>query len=83
MAQIQKVKTNRYTSKWDSFEEWDNEWASEWYQMTEIFDSIDYLKEKFKLIEVPYLLEIAQKQIILNLEKYAGLLNKVIIEKYK
>ena len=47
-----------------------------------IFESIDHLNQLFNNLDVPYLREIQQKVLILNLEKYAWSLQNYIIEKY-
>ena len=60
----------------------DYEWANDWKTIVGIFDTIDYLKSLFKKLDVPYLREIQQKLLILNLEKYAWSLQNYIIEKY-
>ncbi len=60
----------------------DFEWSSDWKVIVEIFDTIDRLKLLFKKLNVPYLREIQQKLLILNLEKYAWSLQNYIIEKY-
>jgi hypothetical protein len=60
----------------------DYEWSSDWKVIVEIFDTIDRLKLLFKNLDVPYLREIQQKLLILNLEKYAWSLQNYIIEKY-
>lgn len=60
----------------------DYEWANDWKTIVGIFDTIDYLKSLFKKLDVPYLREIQQKVLILNLEKYAYSLQDYIIEKY-
>ena len=57
-------------------------WANDWNVIVGIFDTIDYLKSLFKKLDVPYLREIQQKMLILNLEKYAWSLQNYIIEKY-
>lgn len=62
--------------------EQDLEWKNDWESITSIFDTIDYLKSLFKKLDVPYLREIQQKLLILNLEKYAWSLQNYIIEKY-
>ena len=49
----------------------DYEWENDWKTIVGIFDTIDYLKSLFKRLDVPYLREIQQKLLILNLEKYA------------
>ena len=60
----------------------DKEWASDWKVIVEIFNTIDHLKGLFESFDVPYLREIQQKVLILNLEKYAWSLQNYIIEKY-
>ncbi len=60
----------------------DYEWANDWEVIVGIFETIDYLKSLFKKIDVPYLREIQQKMLILNLEKYAWSLQEFIIQKY-
>ncbi len=60
----------------------DHEWANDWNVIVGIFETIDHLKSLFKKIDVPYLREIQQKMLILNLEKYAWSLQNYIIEKY-
>jgi len=57
-------------------------WANDWGVIVGIFDTIDYLKSLFKKLDVPYLREIQQKMLILNLEKYAWSLQEYIIQKY-
>ena len=60
----------------------DLEWSNDWKVIVGIFETIDHLKSLFKKINVPYLREIQQKMLILNLEKYAWSLQNYIIEKY-
>jgi len=60
----------------------DYEWAQDWNIIVSIFDTVDHLKLLFKKLDVPYLREIQQKLLILNLEKYAFSLQNYIIEKY-
>jgi len=60
----------------------DKEWAEDWKTIVEIFNSIDYLSNLFNKLDVPYLREIQQKLLILNLEKYVWSLQNYIIEKY-
>ncbi len=60
----------------------DYEWANDWKIIVKIFDTIDNLKSLFKQLDVPYLREVQQKIMILNLEKYAWTLQNYIIEKY-
>ncbi|MFX1420006.1 MAG: hypothetical protein ACFE9N_13895 [Promethearchaeota archaeon] len=60
----------------------DTAWANDWKVIVSIFESIDYLKSLFNRLDVPYLREIQQKLLLLNLEKYAWSLQNYIIEKY-
>ena len=60
----------------------DYEWANDWKVIVSIFENIDHLKSLFGKLDVPYLREIQQKLLILNLEKYAWSLQNYIIEKY-
>ncbi|MFW9770815.1 MAG: hypothetical protein ACFFA2_09375 [Promethearchaeota archaeon] len=60
----------------------DKEWAHDWKIIVSIYDTIDQLKASFAKLDVPYLREIQQKVLILNLEKYAWSLQNYIIEKY-
>ena len=72
-----------YGQKTVAEEEWDEEWALEWLKISELFDSIDQLKNIFISLEVSVLRELTQRQLILNLERYAYSLSKHIEEKYK
>ena len=60
----------------------DLEWSEDWNAIVEIYDTIKHLKSTFKILDVPYLRQIQQKVLILNLEKYAWTLQNYIIEKY-
>lgn len=60
----------------------DYEWANDWKIIVKIFETIDNLKSLFKQLDVPYLREVQQKIMILNLEKYAWTLQNFIVEKY-
>ena len=60
----------------------DLEWSNDWKVIVGIFETIDLLNSLFKKLDVPYLREIQQKMLILNLEKYAWSLQNYIIEKY-
>ncbi|MFW9989558.1 MAG: hypothetical protein ACFFC3_12960 [Candidatus Odinarchaeota archaeon] len=60
----------------------DLEWSNDWKVIVEIFETIDLLNSLFKKLDVPYLRELQQKMLILNLEKYAWSLQNYIIEKY-
>jgi len=60
----------------------DEEWAKDWKIIVSIFEKIDELERLFSNLDVPYLREIQQKVLILNLEKYGWSLQNYIIEKY-
>jgi hypothetical protein len=60
----------------------DKDWQSDWTTIVTIFDTIDQLKSLFTELDVPYLRDVQQKILILNLEKYAWTLQNYIIEKY-
>lgn len=60
----------------------DVEWAKDWDTITELFNVIDRLKELLKRLDVPYLREVEQRILQLNLEKYVCSLQNYIIEKY-
>ena len=60
----------------------DEEWAKDWKIIVSIFEKIDELEKLFSKLDVPYLREIQQKVLILNLEKYGWSLQNYIIEKY-
>jgi len=60
----------------------DSEWANDWQTIVEIFDVIDHLQMLFQKLDVPYLRQIQQQVLILNLEKYTWSLQNYIIEKY-
>ncbi|MHA2429731.1 MAG: hypothetical protein ACXACC_01740 [Promethearchaeota archaeon] len=60
----------------------DEEWAQDWNIIVRIYETIDHLRTLFLELDVPYLREIQQKLLILNLEKYAWSLQNYIIEKY-
>jgi len=66
----------------EELEKLDKEWSNDWNAIVELFNLIDQLKETFKHLDVPYLREIQQKILLLNLEKYAWSLQYYIIEKY-
>lgn len=48
----------------------------------DLFEIIDRLKELFNRLDVPYLREVEQRILQLNLEKYVCSLQNFIIEKY-
>ena len=60
----------------------DYEWANDWNTIVELFNTINRLKELFNSLDVPYLREVEQRILILNLEKYVCSLQNYIIEKY-
>lgn len=60
----------------------DREWKRDWKVIVEVFNKIDEFKQLFSQLDVPYLRQIQQKVLILNLEKYAWSLQNYIIEKY-
>jgi hypothetical protein len=60
----------------------DKEWERDWKTIVNVFDTIEKLEHLFESLDVPYLREIQQKVILLNLEKYAWSLQNYIIEKY-
>jgi len=60
----------------------DNEWANDWNAIVELFNVINIMKELFNCLDVPYLREVEQRILILNLEKYVCSLQNYIIEKY-
>ena len=60
----------------------DYEWAKDWNTIVELFNEISRMKELFNCLEVPYLREVEQRILILNLEKYVYSLQNYIIEKY-
>ena len=63
-------------------EPWDWEWANDWRKIVDLYETIDHLEEIFHEMDVGYLRELTQTQLILNLRKYAYSLQKVILEKY-
>lgn len=60
----------------------DKDWERDWKTIVKVFDTIDQLTQLFENLDVPYLREIQQKVLLLNLEKYAWSLQNYIIEKY-
>lgn len=77
------IKDQKQELKFDDPQEWDEDWATDWDHLADIAAQIEKLKTSFTKIQSPYLLEIAQRQIVLNLERYLGLLSNYIIEKYQ
>ena len=74
------MKENR--EKMDSLKTQDIEWSNDWKTIVKIYETIDNLKRLFNTLEVPYLREIQQNILLLNLEKYTWSLQNYIIEKY-
>ena len=68
--------------KMEQIEIHDKEWEEDWKIIVDIFNTIDNLEQLFKNLDVPYLREIQQRVLLLNLEKYAWSLQNYIIEKY-
>ena len=68
--------------KMEQIEIHDKEWEEDWKNIVEIFNAIDHLEQLFNNLDVPYLREIQQKVLLLNLEKYAWSLQNYIVEKY-
>ena len=63
-------------------ENWDREWAEDWRKIEEIFATINRLESLFNGLQVSVSRELTQKKLILDLQKYAYSLSKVICEKY-
>ncbi len=63
-------------------EPWDKEWADDWSPIVDIYNTIDHLERIFNVLEVSELRKLTQRQLILNLRKYAYTLGKIIIDKY-
>ena len=61
---------------------WDEEWATDWINITEIFNSIDSLEKLFGEMDVSILRQLSQQKLILGLKHYAYSLSKVIEQKY-
>jgi len=77
-----KTLTENKIFKMEQIKIQDSEWANDWQIIVKIFDTIGHLQSLFQKLDVPYLREIQQKVLILNLEKYAWSLQNYIIEKY-
>ena len=60
----------------------DYEWANDWNTIVELFEIVDRMKDLFNHLDVPYLREVEQRILSLNLEKYICSLQNYIIEKY-
>ena len=63
-------------------EKWDQEWSEDWVKIRAIFDHIDALEDLFNSLDVSILRELTQKKIIIDLQKYAYSLSKMIEIKY-
>ena len=61
---------------------WDEEWAIDWINITEIFNTIEKLENLFDEMDVSILRQLSQKKLILGLQHYAYSLSKVIEQKY-
>jgi hypothetical protein len=63
----------------------DHEWAEDWLRIVAVYDAIEQLEKAFADLEpeLTYLRILTQKQLILNLEKYAWSLQALIISKYR
>ena len=62
---------------------WDKDWANDWGKIVEIYDTIDHMEELFLSLHVSEARKLTQKQLILNLQKYALTLQSIIIHKYE
>ncbi|MFW9999172.1 MAG: hypothetical protein ACFE88_03570 [Candidatus Hermodarchaeota archaeon] len=56
--------------------------ANDWNTIVKLFDVTDRLKELFNHLDVTYLRELEQRNLLLYLEKYICSLQNYIIEKY-
>ncbi|HMF32930.1 MAG TPA: hypothetical protein VKK79_16020, partial [Candidatus Lokiarchaeia archaeon] len=63
----------------------DREWAQDWLRIVAVYDAIEKLETAFADLEpeLTYLRVLTQKQLILNLEKYAWSLQALIVSKYR
>ena len=63
----------------------DREWAQDWQKIVAVYDAIEKLEVAFADLEpeLTYLRILTQKQLILNLEKYAWSLQALIVSKYR
>lgn len=75
------VEVHPYKTVFD--EEWDFEWAADWNKVSAIFTTIDDLERQFGALDVSVLRELTQRKLILDLQKYAYSLSKVIVDKYQ
>lgn len=60
----------------------DIEWSEDWKIIVGLFETIDHFEGLLKRLDVPYLREIHQKILLLNLKKYTWSLQNYIVEKY-
>ena len=63
----------------------DEEWARDWQKVVAVYELIEKLESAFAALEpdLSYLRVLTQKQLILQLSKYAWSLQAFIINKYK
>ena len=61
---------------------WDREWAEDWQRSVEIYSTIEHLEYLFDQLDVSDFRKLTQKQLIINLQKYAYSLLRLITEKY-
>jgi hypothetical protein len=61
---------------------WDKEWAEDWQKVVEIYKTIEHLEHLFDQLDVSEFRKLTQRQMIINLQKYAYSLLKLIQEKY-
>jgi len=52
-------------------ERWDEAWSNDWKKISDIFDLVDELEATFNTLEVSILREVSQKNLIIDLQKYA------------
>jgi hypothetical protein len=76
------TQTQQFPYKTVNDEPWDSEWANDWQKIRAIFDHIDALEDLFNQLDVSILRELTQKKIIIDLQKYAYSLSKIIDQKY-
>jgi len=61
---------------------WNEEWAMDWINIIEIFNTIEKLETLFAEMDVSILRQLSQQKLILGLQHYAYSLSKVIEQKY-
>jgi len=64
-------------------ERWDEAWSNDWKKISDIFDLVDELEATFNTLEVSILREVSQKNLIIDLQKYAYSLSVWIQNKYR